>query len=242
MRLCVRCSPSRCTPPLTCWFAGRYKLTRRPWPSWRANTRAIIEPPTLMESFHPAGPAEFTDLLNTPPNSAWLAWDGTRPTGYLRFEGQGFGAAEIVLWSPPSPTRVPTSARPTAGAGPLQPCWMLPAGLRRRGFTCCSVDFEAFNPEAAAACQAAVLRARGLLCLPRAGAPANSHQINAHQSGRGKLIGMNFVPNGTKFRSIIATYEDPKYLFRGLYILLTPAGENDLAPEKPGRQVQRTCS
>ena len=115
------------------------------------HTRHYIEPPTLMEPFHPASPAEFTDLLNTPPNSAWLAWDGTQPAGYLRFEGQGFGAAEIVS----SETAVANTGayiRPAyrgRGAAPA----MLDAALREyaaRGFTCCSVDFEAFNPEAAA--------------------------------------------------------------------------------------------
>ena len=115
------------------------------------HVRHYAEPPTLMEPFRPGTPVEFIDLLRDPRNCAWLALDGAQPAGYLRFEASGHGAADVVSGER---TIANTGAyvRPAyrgRGAAPA----MLDAALRdfsTRGITCCSVDFEAFNPEAAA--------------------------------------------------------------------------------------------
>jgi ribosomal protein S18 acetylase RimI-like enzyme len=108
-------------------------------------------PPTLMMSSAPSSAAEFTELLRDPHNCAWLAFDGSQPAGYLRFEGSGHGAADVVDCEH-AIANTGAYVRPAyrgRGAAPA----MLDAALRifaARGLTCCSVDFEAFNPEAAA--------------------------------------------------------------------------------------------
>lgn len=109
------------------------------------------QPPTLMFTSASSTAEEFRDLLRDPRNCAWLALDGAQPAGYLRFEGSSHGAADVVS----SETAIANTgayvraAYRGRGAAPA----MLEASLQEfaaRGLTCCSVDFESFNPEAAA--------------------------------------------------------------------------------------------
>lgn len=95
--------------------------------------------------------AGWADFLDRPRNSVWLACDGTGPAGFMRFDGYEFDGAEVVE----SETTVKISGayvRPVcrgrgAAAGMLDAALSDYAG---RGFTACAVDFESFNPEAAA--------------------------------------------------------------------------------------------
>jgi len=94
---------------------------------------------------------EFGEFLERPGNSAWMALDGDVPVGFLRLNGYKFDAADAIA-----------SAETIFINGAfLQPSYrgrgansaMLQAALQhhaRLGKTCCAVDFEAFNPDAAA--------------------------------------------------------------------------------------------
>jgi ribosomal protein S18 acetylase RimI-like enzyme len=109
------------------------------------------QPPTLMVPQPPDGAAEFTTLLSTPQNSAWLALDQGQPAAYMRFEAGSHGAAQIVQ---AENTFAITGAytKPAyrgKGAAPA----LLNSAIKdyaQRGYTCCAVDFESLNPEAAA--------------------------------------------------------------------------------------------
>lgn len=109
------------------------------------------QPPTLMVPHPPDGALEFSALLNTPQNSVWLALDDGKPAAYMRFEGSGHGAAQIVQ---ADQTFAITGAftRPAYRGKGVAPA-LLDAALKdyaRHGYDCCAVDFESLNPEAAA--------------------------------------------------------------------------------------------
>jgi ribosomal protein S18 acetylase RimI-like enzyme len=94
---------------------------------------------------------EIAEVLEDPDNSFWVAFEGGQAMSYLRFEGQSFGACNIVR---DESTMAITGAytRPEFRGRGLAPA-LLDAALsdyRARGFLRCSVDFESFNPEAAA--------------------------------------------------------------------------------------------
>lgn len=114
---------------------------------WRHYTQA----PVFMVSTASDGADEFSELIQNPDHAVWLALDSGQPAGYIRFEGSSFGAAAIV----DSKTTVAVTGayvRP-AYRGRKAAVAMLDAALRdyaERGFERCSVDFESFNPEAAA--------------------------------------------------------------------------------------------
>ena len=108
-------------------------------------------PPTLMSLQDARSAAEFSRLFDDPRNSVWLALDGGEPAGLMTFEGSSFGAADIVAASD-SVAITGAYIRPALrGRGFARA--LLDAALRHyaaRGFTRCAVDFESFNPEAAA--------------------------------------------------------------------------------------------
>lgn len=113
--------------------------------------RHYREAPVLMEP-HAPDPAEvFSQFLSDPCNSAWLVEHESQPAGYIRFESRSFGAASIVQ-DPGTVAITGAYVRPAfrgQGAAPS----LLDAFLRsfkEQGFERCSVDFESFNPEAAA--------------------------------------------------------------------------------------------
>jgi ribosomal protein S18 acetylase RimI-like enzyme len=92
-----------------------------------------------------------TGFLDKPKNSIWVATRDNTLAGYIRFEGSNAGASDMVQ----SETTVAITAAYTRpeyrgqGAAPQ----MLNAALEdyaQQGYECCSVDFESFNPEAAA--------------------------------------------------------------------------------------------
>ncbi len=107
--------------------------------------------PVYMVPFTPFDAGEYGRFLDQPGNHAWLGWYDERPAGYIRFEAKSNGAAEIVF-GPTSTACTFAFVRPAfRGRGLLSA--LLEAALAyfsARNFQCCSVDFESFNPEAAA--------------------------------------------------------------------------------------------
>jgi GNAT superfamily N-acetyltransferase len=109
------------------------------------------EPPTLMVPPRPETAQDFVKFIGTPPNSIWLVIHGGEPAGFMRFQARISGASEIVCGDGVIGITGAYVRQQHRGAG-------LAASLlnsamhdyRRQGFTCCAVDFESFNPEAAA--------------------------------------------------------------------------------------------
>lgn len=111
------------------------------------HSKHYTQPPIFMPAKDYGSPAEF---LEEPKNSIWVATKNNTLAGYIRFEGNNSGAADLVQ-SDKTIAITAAYTRPEyrgQGAAPQ----MLNAALEdytRQGFTCCSVDFESFNPEAA---------------------------------------------------------------------------------------------
>ncbi len=94
---------------------------------------------------------EICRFLRQPPNRYWLAFQGDELGGFLRCEPRADGAADIVV----SPQTIALSGAfvrsQYRGQGVASA--LLDAALgdyATLGFTRCSVDFESFNPQAAA--------------------------------------------------------------------------------------------
>jgi GNAT superfamily N-acetyltransferase len=96
-------------------------------------------------------PAEQIELLARSRNGVWLALDGDTPAGFLRIQGYDFDTAAI-LESEEGVTITGAYVRPAYRrrrlALALLDCAM--RDLQARGFHYCAVNFESFNPEAAA--------------------------------------------------------------------------------------------
>lgn len=94
--------------------------------------------------------SQFAEFLARPKNSVWLALDREEPVGFLRFEGYDFDCAAIVQSD--QTIRINGAYVRPGYRGRRAAAALLNAALRHyagRGFTCCAVDFESFNPEAA---------------------------------------------------------------------------------------------
>ncbi len=109
------------------------------------------ESPPLMTVRPVRDGAAWREFLREPKNAAWLAMAGDGPAGFIQFEGSSVGAADVVN---AETTIAITGAfvRPAHRGRGLAPA-LLDAALHdydARGFERCAVDFESFNPEAAA--------------------------------------------------------------------------------------------
>lgn len=94
---------------------------------------------------------DWASFLARPCNRVWLALDGAAPVGFMRFDGHEFDGAAVVV----SESAIKISGAYVAPAyrGRSAATGLLDAGLRdyaSQGFATCAVDFESFNPEAAA--------------------------------------------------------------------------------------------
>jgi GNAT superfamily N-acetyltransferase len=111
--------------------------------------RHHTEPPVFMALRAADDPDAWSAFLAEPGNTAWLAEDGGGPFGFLRFDRE-FNGADVTASDAGgfiSGAYVRASHRRRGVAAAI-----LDAALRdyaERGLTCCAVDFEAFNPEAA---------------------------------------------------------------------------------------------
>jgi GNAT superfamily N-acetyltransferase len=108
------------------------------------------EPPVFMALRAADDPDGWSTFLTQPGNTAWLAEDSGGLFGYLRFDraftGADVTASDAGVFINGAYVRASHRRRGAATA-------MLDAALRHyadQGLECCAVDFEAFNPEAAA--------------------------------------------------------------------------------------------
>jgi GNAT superfamily N-acetyltransferase len=94
---------------------------------------------------------EFRMFLAAPKNSVWLAEADNRLVGFLRLDGYENDGADAL--SSPEMVKINGAYVLPAYRGQGANSAMLDAALRHHaklGLRCCAVDFEAFNPEAAA--------------------------------------------------------------------------------------------
>lgn len=106
--------------------------------------------PVFMPVMQPTSAAAFEEFLAQPANSVWLALEGTRPVGFLRFEPGGHGSDVLVAAG--TIGIIGAYVRPQYRGKRLAVA-ILAAALQDyagRGFTRCAVDFETFNPPATA--------------------------------------------------------------------------------------------
>ena len=112
------------------------------------HARYYQQPPILMAAYEPH---DHTIGLNEGLHTIWLALEDETPLGFMRFEAKSDGAASLV----DAPDKIAITGaylRPQhrgRGAGKA----LLNAALSdyaAQGYTRCSVDFESFNPDAAA--------------------------------------------------------------------------------------------
>lgn len=109
------------------------------------------QPPVFMVGIDPRNADEFAKFLDNEQNSAWIAvGENGAVWSYMQFEGQSFGAADIV--SSTTTTAITGAYTLPACRGRGAAVCVLNAALAyyaARDFDRCSVDFESFNPEAA---------------------------------------------------------------------------------------------
>lgn len=116
-----------------------------------AHCRYYTQSPVFMALRASQTADEFSAFLEQEGNSAWLALDGDMPVGFLRLNGIEFDAADAI--ASPETVHITGAFLLPAYRGQGASSAMLEAALQhhaRLGKTCCSVDFEAFNPDAAA--------------------------------------------------------------------------------------------
>jgi GNAT superfamily N-acetyltransferase len=109
------------------------------------------QPPVQMDAYEPQDAAALTRFLSGSNNSIWVALDGKEYAGYMRFEAEGEGAVAIVS-APDNVANTGAFIRPQY-RGRKVAIALLNAGMQYyadKGFKRCSVDFESFNPDAAA--------------------------------------------------------------------------------------------
>jgi GNAT superfamily N-acetyltransferase len=115
----------------------------------REHWQHYVKPPVFMAPHESRSADEWDAFLTWPGNTVWLAEDASGPFGFIRFDRQFDGAdiltTETGIFISGAYVRPAYRGRGAAAA-------ILDAALRRyaaQGFTCCTLDFEAFNPEAA---------------------------------------------------------------------------------------------
>jgi ribosomal protein S18 acetylase RimI-like enzyme len=111
--------------------------------------RHYTQPPVFMAPRTITTAEEFSEFIKLSENAVWMAWDGSTPAGFLRFDGYETDGATILegtggAFISGAYVRPGYRGRRAAQA-------MLDAALRDyslRGYRRCVLDFEAFNPEA----------------------------------------------------------------------------------------------
>jgi GNAT superfamily N-acetyltransferase len=112
--------------------------------------RHYSEPPVFMAPRMPNDARAWAEFLEVPDSGAWVAEDAGGPFGFMQL-GREFGGSSVVesvsgIFISGACVRSTHRGRGAATA-------ILEAALRHHagaGLTTCAVDFEAFNPEAAA--------------------------------------------------------------------------------------------
>lgn len=112
---------------------------------WQHYTRS----PIFMTPRVSGSADRFAEFLSRPKNSVWLALDGETPIGFIRYEGYDFDGVAVV--ESDHTIGITGAYVQPAYRGRKAAVALLDAALRdyaERGFTCCAVNFESFNPEA----------------------------------------------------------------------------------------------
>lgn len=106
--------------------------------------------PIFMAPPAPDSPDQAAAFMAHPQNSYWLAVYQGVPAGFLKFEAHSQGAADI-LESDRKIAITGAFVRPEFRGRRIAPALLDAAQIdyAAQGYTCCSVDFESFNPEAA---------------------------------------------------------------------------------------------
>ncbi|MEA4906834.1 MAG: GNAT family N-acetyltransferase [Anaerolineaceae bacterium] len=113
---------------------------------WAHYTR----PPVLMAPQEPLSATGCAEQLARSGNSVWLALDGERPVGFLRFEAGGGDACAVVEADTTVAITGAYVRPPYRGLGAMAALLDTALGdYLTQGYGCCAVDFESFNPEAA---------------------------------------------------------------------------------------------
>lgn len=107
--------------------------------------------PTLMNAYEAQTASALTQFLSEPDNSIWVAMDHQTYAGYMRFDANSDDSVTIVsapdtIANTGAYVRVPYRGQRIAAT-------LLSTALQHYhnlGYQRCSVDFESFNPEAAA--------------------------------------------------------------------------------------------
>jgi GNAT superfamily N-acetyltransferase len=117
----------------------------------REHMQHYARSPIYMVPANPNNEEEFNRFLVQPDNHAWLVFKDNEPAGYLRFEAKSNGAAEIVRGKG-STACTAAFLRPAYRGRGLTSALLESALVyfSSKNFHCCCVDFESFNPEAAA--------------------------------------------------------------------------------------------
>ncbi len=93
---------------------------------------------------------QFAEFLARPKNSIWLACEDETPIGFIRYEGYDFDGVTMI--ESDHTIGITGAYVQPAYRGRKAAVALLDAALRdyaARGLTCCAVNFESFNPEAA---------------------------------------------------------------------------------------------
>lgn len=107
--------------------------------------------PVLMDAYEPRGISALTQSMSEPKNSIWLALDGNLYAGYMRFV-VGNEDSLAVVRAPDGFANTGVYIRPQYRGRKIAVA-MLNAAMQHyadQGYKRVSVDFESFNPEAAA--------------------------------------------------------------------------------------------
>jgi len=108
------------------------------------------QPPIFMTLRERREREQLAEFLSRPKNSAWLAFDGDTPAGFFTYDGYDFDGVAVIngedaVFINGAYVRPAYRGRHAAAA-------LLNAALEdyaKQGLTCCALNFESFNPEAA---------------------------------------------------------------------------------------------
>jgi ribosomal protein S18 acetylase RimI-like enzyme len=113
--------------------------------------RHYSQPPIFMTARNGLDAAGNIAFLSRPKNSILLACDGNDPIGFIRCDGHDFDGVAIV--ESDQTVAIAGAYVRSAYRGQRAATGLLDAALRHyeaKGFSCCALNFESFNPEAAA--------------------------------------------------------------------------------------------
>ena len=115
--------------------------------------RHYTQPPVFMspKQASPNSPQEWQNFLEQAQNAAWMALEGEKPAGFIRFDANG-GGGSAILQGESTAFINGAYVRPTFRARGVASA-ILDAALQdyaAKGYQHCTLDFESVNPQASA--------------------------------------------------------------------------------------------